>query len=381
MKNCAIFLTLVVFIAVVASCAAPIVDESVEYTLTISSTEGGKVTIPGEGVFTYQADTVVELLAEPEEGYRFVNWTGNATTIGDRRLPLTTVRIDDHFAINADFVAQYTLTIESSEGGAVAVPGQGVFVYDVGVVVNLVAEAEEGYKFMTWTGDVGSIADVNAGSTTIAVDGDYSIYAEFTRAHVYYDKIGPGPWGLFVVGGGVEAAVTEDGVLVSMGSDSVGVGERQHFGAGGMSQYAVEGDFDIRMGFELTGWPQGSGVRVGIMLRIPDDPGGGVNVERVGFGDADVDFPGEPREVYLVNFEREVDGITGTDDLSGTLRIRREGTTIRCYYATGEGWYQIYEKEWSAEGTYVYVATWSQDFYFGEKDVRLLLGTAEIVTP
>jgi hypothetical protein len=45
----------------------------IEYELTIASTVGGSVTTPGEGTFTYDAVTVVNLLAEAEEGYRFVN--------------------------------------------------------------------------------------------------------------------------------------------------------------------------------------------------------------------------------------------------------------------------------------------------------------------
>jgi hypothetical protein len=47
----------------------------VQYELTISSTTGGSVTIPGEGVFPYYAGAQVQLLAEPEGGYRFVGWT------------------------------------------------------------------------------------------------------------------------------------------------------------------------------------------------------------------------------------------------------------------------------------------------------------------
>ena len=40
-------------------------------------------------------------------------------------------------------------------------------------------EADEGYRFVNWTGDVGTIANVNAASTTITMNGDYSITANF----------------------------------------------------------------------------------------------------------------------------------------------------------------------------------------------------------
>jgi hypothetical protein len=46
-----------------------------QYELTVSSTNGGAVVIPGEGVFTHYAGAQVQLLAEPEAGYRFLHWT------------------------------------------------------------------------------------------------------------------------------------------------------------------------------------------------------------------------------------------------------------------------------------------------------------------
>jgi uncharacterized protein YkwD len=73
----------------------------------------------------------------------------------------------------------YTLTILSTAGGAVITPGEGTFTYDVGTIVNLAAEAEEGYHFVTWTGNVGTIANVNAASTTITTNARYSIQANF----------------------------------------------------------------------------------------------------------------------------------------------------------------------------------------------------------
>jgi len=74
----------------------------------------------------------------------------------------------------------YTLAIASTAGGWVTTPGEGAFTYDEGEVVNLVAEAEEGYQFVNWTGDVGTIANVEAATTAITMDGDYSIVANFT---------------------------------------------------------------------------------------------------------------------------------------------------------------------------------------------------------
>ena len=77
----------------------------------------------------------------------------------------------------------YDLTATSTAGGSIAMPGEGTFMYDQGTVVNLVAEVEEGYKFVNWTGDVSTIKDLTATQTTIITDGSYSITANFERKY------------------------------------------------------------------------------------------------------------------------------------------------------------------------------------------------------
>jgi uncharacterized repeat protein (TIGR02543 family) len=62
----------------------------VQYELAISSTAGGSVTIPGEGVFTYYAGAQVQLLAEPEAGHQFVGWEAPAGTFSDEATQETT---------------------------------------------------------------------------------------------------------------------------------------------------------------------------------------------------------------------------------------------------------------------------------------------------
>ena len=150
--------------------------------LTISSTAGGSVTTPGEGAFTYDRGTMVYLVAQAEEGYGFVNWTGNVGTIADVNAATTTITMNSDCSVTANFaklVKQYNLTISSTDGGSVTVPGEGTFVFDEGTVVNLAAEACVGYRFTNWTGDVATVANVNAAVTTITMNGDYAIIANF----------------------------------------------------------------------------------------------------------------------------------------------------------------------------------------------------------
>jgi len=150
-----------------------------QYDLTTSSTGGGSVTEPGEYTFTYNEGEVVDLIAEADACYEFINWTGDVDTIADVYAASTNITMNGDYSITANFVAIYDLTTSSTGGGSVTTPGEGVFTYDEGTVVDLVAEAGEGYLFVEWTGDVGTIADAYAATTTITMNGDYSITANF----------------------------------------------------------------------------------------------------------------------------------------------------------------------------------------------------------
>ena len=73
----------------------------------------------------------------------------------------------------------YNLTIASTAGGEVTTPGEGILTYDEGTVVDLVTTPDAGYRFVDWTGDADTIADVNAVTTTITMNGDCSVTANF----------------------------------------------------------------------------------------------------------------------------------------------------------------------------------------------------------
>ena len=154
------------------------------YSLTISSTDGGSVTSPGEGTYVYGNSTVVDLVAMPATHYNFVEWTGDVSAIADIHSASTNITMTDSYSITANFETHpeptAQLTVSSTTGGSVIAPGEGTFSYPLGAVVSLVAEAVSGYHFTNWSGDVGTIADVNDDTTTITTDSSYSIIANFS---------------------------------------------------------------------------------------------------------------------------------------------------------------------------------------------------------
>jgi len=251
--------------------------------------------------------------------------------------------------------------------GVVAVRGSAVHIYVI----------EDGTtRAINLGGDIWAVGDgvelrIPEGQQCVIRPGEQPELA-------YLDEIGPGLWSLYVIGEGVQATVTEEGVGVDITANPANDPDEQTFKAGAWSMYSVEGDFDIRVDYELTTWPQGSGVRIGLSAGVPDIPGGEVRVERVGFGTGS-DFPDYPREVYLVGADQGVQGVTGTEDRSGTLRILREGEIVSCYYATSGGWYGLYEAEWSAEDAWVDIGVWSHEVVFGGEEVSVLMRTVELL--
>jgi len=167
------------------------------HDLNISSTTGGSVTAPGEGVFTYGAGTVANLVAEPEEGYQFVRWTGDTGTVDRINARSTTVAMWGDYVVTAEFAMppiRYNLNVGTTAGGSVVAPGEGTFSNERGTVVELVAEPEEGYQFVNWTGDVETVADVDSPSTTVSIDGDYYIRANFAAVEVVGIGVTVGDW-------------------------------------------------------------------------------------------------------------------------------------------------------------------------------------------
>lgn len=73
------------------------------YQLTISSTAGGTVTTPGEETFTYDPDTMVELVATPDDSYEFDAWTGDTEYITDPNSASTNITINEDCSIRAEF--------------------------------------------------------------------------------------------------------------------------------------------------------------------------------------------------------------------------------------------------------------------------------------
>jgi len=158
------------------------------YNLTTSSTAGGDVTTPGEpGPYPYNASTVVDIVATPDANYHFVNWTGDTANIANVNLASTTITMNANAAIVANFaIDQKTLTTSvGTPSGTVTTPPSSPTNYDYGTVAPICATPAVYYKFVNWTGDTANIANVNLACTTITMNANAAIVANFAKKTCY----------------------------------------------------------------------------------------------------------------------------------------------------------------------------------------------------
>ncbi|MBN1368061.1 MAG: InlB B-repeat-containing protein [Dehalococcoidales bacterium] len=145
-----------------------------KYNLTIDVNGSGTVS-PSSGVYSHYEGDAVNITAFPNTGYRFDGWTGDVSNIGSAS---TTVTMDADKTVVANFsrVVQI-LTININGSGSVT-PANGEHSYGKGTAVNLNAVPDAGYRFDGWTGDV---SDTSSASTTVTLDGDKTVIANFSR--------------------------------------------------------------------------------------------------------------------------------------------------------------------------------------------------------
>ena len=145
------------------------------------SDECGTVVLDPEGP-EYEPETVVNLTAITNIGYKFVEWKGDV----EGNSNFVQIKMDD----DKEVIANFTETQEEFRLIACADPRKGGEVelhppgplYKAGQVVNLTAIANSGYIFERWDGDI----EDDRESVNITMDSDKDVLALFTEKSERY---------------------------------------------------------------------------------------------------------------------------------------------------------------------------------------------------
>lgn len=142
-----------------------------QITLSSSPAEGGSVS-PADG--EYEEGSTQEISATPNEGWRFVAWSGDFTGTNST----AAITVDSDKDIEAIFEKKsYELTINNQGEGSVAEEVVQAKSYDHGTQVRLTATPAEGWQFVKWTGDITG----SENPAQITVDNPKEVTAVFEK--------------------------------------------------------------------------------------------------------------------------------------------------------------------------------------------------------
>ena len=148
--------------------------------LTMAISGEGTIT-PPPGTYIHQPGDVINITATPADNWRFVNWTGEG--IADPSSAETTVTVNAAVTVTAVFAPRdsFALTILITGQGSTT-PAVGTHNYPLNSTVEITAIPAAGYKFEGWTGDV---ADPNSATTTVTINDDKQVTANFIAVDYY----------------------------------------------------------------------------------------------------------------------------------------------------------------------------------------------------
>ena len=220
------------------------------YDLTIASTTGGSVTTPGEaGPYTYDKGTVVNLTAEREESYRFVEWTGNVDNIDNVNAAITVITMHDNYSVTANFGVNSTPMVAAGGEHTVGLKSDGTV---VAMGYNNDGQCNVG----GWT-DIVQVAA--GGKHTVGLKADGTVVAVGDNA---YGQCNVGSWADITqvcAGGwafeGHTVGLTSDGTVIAVGHN--GAGECNVGGWTGITQVTASYRLTVGLKADCTVVAQG----------------------------------------------------------------------------------------------------------------------------
>ena len=157
----------------------------VSYSLTLSTTGGGKITPNplgtscGTNCYSYTSATVVQVTETPNSGYTFAGWGGACSGTGSCSVTMSAAR-----SVSATFTptpVYYNLTLTTTNGGGLLTPnptgtscGTNCYTYPAGTVVQVTPYANAGSIFVAWSGACSGV-----GTCSVTMNSNQTVTATF----------------------------------------------------------------------------------------------------------------------------------------------------------------------------------------------------------
>ena len=158
--------------------------EPKKYTVSVSATEGGTATVNNASSVTVEEGSLITLRATAHEGYSFIGWSVDGTTVSTNAVYVATATASVEYVANFEKKAEvkrYTVSVNKSNYGKVYIGKEGVTSVEAeeGSRLTLYAIAHDGYNFLNWTLD-GAVISTSA-ATTITVEASAQYVANFEK--------------------------------------------------------------------------------------------------------------------------------------------------------------------------------------------------------
>ena len=150
--------------------------------VAVTASAGANGSISPSGSVNVNYGSTQLFTATPNSGYAVNTWSVDSTVVQTGGNTYTLNNVTATHTVSVTFKRVYTLTTSTGANGTVTTPGIGGFVYDAGATANLLATPNANYHFVNWTGTgvtAGKVANPNSASTTITMDGNYTVQANF----------------------------------------------------------------------------------------------------------------------------------------------------------------------------------------------------------
>jgi len=168
-------------------------------TVDVEPSGAGTVEVGQIAPFSYPTtlefpyDAPVRLKAVPTSGYHFDTWSGDLS--GTTNPVVIVTDCDRKITANFSQVV-HLLTIQVSGSGSTS-PTTGTHSYSGETVVSITATPDSGWQFDGWNGDM---ANLGSASTTVTMDSDKTLTANFSQVKPSWLLIGGIVAGVIIVG-------------------------------------------------------------------------------------------------------------------------------------------------------------------------------------
>lgn len=156
-------------------------------TISVSTSSPNTGSVSGGGI--YNSGTTTAVIATPDSGYVFTNWTENGNIVSTQANYHFAVITSQNLVASFSVIPTYSISVSANPTIAGSVSGGGI--YNSGTQITLIATTNLGYVFTKWT-ESGNIVS-NDANFNIGVISSRNLVANYSVVPTYSVSVSANP--------------------------------------------------------------------------------------------------------------------------------------------------------------------------------------------